>query len=489
MGKRKPIITVTSQNIIGSLPTFSKYINISSAPNDVVMTTIARIPNTLNKITPLSLNGRSRYIHDTKLIMTPGKIDKVVMIIDEDDMNRDIKIRNICARNKYQCIGKIMFKKEKSKCDDKSGSVTIERFANQHHKKSVITALAAGVYHSGVIKNLTYATIVKTDDDHAGSIAGLTVALNMRGVSFHIVHGHVTYDEGWITSRKRIKFMKVTPRKNISDINPEDDKLWQYKTGYDNYFNTDKGPCEVTMLTSDNINQKGKMQAIFTKIKNMFTRVKQWIIKMFKIKEKTNNNEHKLAWTEIIRTCSNMTNTTCLTYSVSQDTNASSQIKKANKLISSMQVNKMLAKVGPTGDKTILNKGKDAAFDAYIAATTSYNVSDAVIHANNLSAKQNRKNRLMSMYLSTTITVTYLILMQYHMLAITVLTLALILSLIQQVKPEALILLNMLLTSGSLGAMLLSMTIAIIELIIDPPSSTRTIRTTIYMVVWLISKL
>jgi hypothetical protein len=482
---------VTSDSMVGDLPKFSKYINLSSAPNDTVAITIGKMSQISMNARSVSLNGRCRYIHDTKNIITLGKPEKVVVVLDEDDFNKDIKVRNICARNNYSCVGKIIFRKEKSKNDDNTGNTLIERFANHHHKRSVLKSLNAGTFNNGIVKNISYGTVVKTNDDHAGSIAGLTVALNMRGISFHVTHAQVAYPEGWITTRKRINRMDVKRKQHVADINPEDDKMWAYKTGYDNYFNTDLGPSEVKMLEQNEKKRNDSlMLMIIRKVQKVIVRVGEWLLtKLGRKQRKTNETKHKLAWTEIVKHCANVTNTTCLTYAVRQENNPGKQIKEANKLISTMQVNKMLSKVGPTGDKTSLTKRKDSVFDAYMTAATSYNIGDATTHANNQAAKQNRSNRLSAMYVSTAITTMYFAITGYYIIALIILILTVILSITQQIEPEALILLNMIITSGTVGGILVNTTIAMIEMVLKPPSSTRGIRTAIYMGVWFLAKI
>lgn len=489
MGRRKPSIIVSSDTLVGRVPEFSKYINLSSAPHMTVAQVISRIPSAKKNATALSLNGRATYINSMKTFSVHGKNDKIIFILDDDDSNKDIKVRNICARNRYKCIGKVIFKKEKPKYQSNDNYTLMERIANHHHKRSVLTKLVAGTFDPSHVKNVNYVTIVKTDDDHAGSIAGLTVALNMRGVNYHVANGHVEYPEGWITSKKRINCMQIVPRKSLCDINPENDKNWNFKTGYDAYFNSDMGPCAVTMVSQVQGPNISKIEMIIDKIKHLFEKMKNWITGLFKNKRDFNGTKHKLAWTNIIKTGANVVNTTCLTYSLSRPTNASKEIKKANSLISSMQINKMLSKVGPTGDKTFLNKKQNDAFNAYITATTSYNVTDAITHANVLTAKKNRVQRLLGMYLSTAATLTYYTITYNYIMFITILAISVILTATQVIKPEALILLNMLLTSGTLGGLMINTVIAGIEMLLDPPSSTNMIRSITYLVVWIIIKL
>lgn len=492
MRPRIPVIHVTSTNIVGSLPNFKWYINISSAPNDTIAQTIAQIPNADSDARQGALVGRARYIHDMNIIIPAKRKEQVVMVVDEDDANRDIKIRNICARNNYKCIGKVMFKKEKNMSEDRLGSSIVKRYANHHHKRSILRLLDADAFNVGTMPNLSYATIVRTTDDHAGSIAGLTVALNKRKISFNIVTVHVEYKEGWITSKKRINNMRITQSRKVTDVNPESDKMWQFKVGYDMYYPTDRGPCELTMGQSKEKETGGTgLTKMIDKIIGWLDEVGGWVIRKLFVRQrkKGKHKKHGLAWTPIIKTAANMTSTTCLTYSVNVENNASKQINKANKLISLMQVNKMMSKVGPTGDKTKLNEAKDPVFDAYIAATMSYNVNDAIVHANNLAAKQNRKSRLTSMYVSTVVTMAYMALSGLTLIAIVIACLALMLTLNNRVDPEALILLNMVLTSGNVGGLMINLAITLIELIINPPSSTKNVRTTIYVIVWLLSRI
>jgi hypothetical protein len=67
--------------------------------------------------------------------------------------------------------------------------------------------------------------------------------------------------------------------------------------------------------------------------------------------------------------------------------NASKDIEKANRVIADAHLNKMLAKTGATGDKTLSTTKRTKAMDAYIVGNVSYNVTDATITANRLASK------------------------------------------------------------------------------------------------------
>jgi uncharacterized membrane protein YhdT len=73
--------------------------------------------------------------------------------------------------------------------------------------------------------------------------------------------------------------------------------------------------------------------------------------------------------------------------------NPNEDVKRVNKILARMQLNKMLSRSGVSGDKTILSQKTSTTFDAYLATLTSYNIQEALIIANNSAASAYRKKK------------------------------------------------------------------------------------------------
>jgi hypothetical protein len=455
-------------------------------------------------IRPISL---IRYNHVTKSVIKNGPKKKIplMIIVDEDDRNQDNKIKNIIVKGKVDYKGKIMLKREKSKATKDSMKLMVT-YINQHHTREIADRLAAHYVRDDKIKNLDKARIIKTNDDHAGSIAGMTQYFNTRGVPFEIITQNVKYPEGWLTTKNHNNKLEITTTSISVDVNPQNDVNWRYRVGYDLYVESGKGPCLCKIVGTNKNKPNGKsnkfysflnkikenIKFLYNKLESMFNKLFSVVFRQTKNKKtpgptkpKTSKlDETKLSFTPINLTAvAGVVNSVCFSSSVTAPRNASKEINESNNLIAKAQVSKMLAKTGAGGDKTILNKKMSTAQTSYIAGMTSYNVNDAINSANQAAAKSNRKRRITIMFLSSSATALSYLLSGYITIPIIIMSLALIFSLVANFEPEYIIALNLVLTGTNIFRLIANIIITVIELIVKPPSSTSEIRVLIYTII------
>lgn len=482
-------ITVTSNGSTGKIPTKSKIVNISSAPHAEVARTISAQASAGLDFNFVDLHGSTCYIHSIGTTKYPTKQTRVLFVVDEDDRNADIKIRNIIRRSKYNMVGKMIYNIEKSKHKITKMNGLKGRYINQHHTMEIIKQLQARQFNPEHVENVVEAVIVRTYDDCAGSIAGLTVVLNKYGVPFEIENAVVNYPEGWLTTKKDVMKMAMSSGyKGLSDILPENDKFWKYKLGYSQYVDTDRGPAK--MLIKKEVDKRENI--VITKLKGVMKWLKGKMKKMIGIikglfTHSKPKPEIRLAWSTLPKVVPSTVNMFALIRSMMVEQNASRDIKKANEIIATMNLNKMLSKVGPGGNKNILQTKLTDSSSAYIAMTQSFNTTEAITVANNLAAKANRKNRLGYATISCVVTASYYALSGGAVISCIILTLMIVMFFMAKFEPEWIILLNMCISSRSLTGLIVNLLIAVIETMLSPANSTNTIRVFVYTVAQILS--
>lgn len=483
--KKYTEIKVTSNGAVGKVPKSCKVVNLSSAPREEVARTLSTQAGGSLDYQFIDLHGKTCFIHELNTTSYHKKHVKVLFVVDDDDRNADIKIRNIIRRSKYERVGKMVYCLEKSKFRPENLNGLKRRYANHHHSMSTVKLLQAKPFCPGHLENIVESTVVSTHDDCAGSIAGLTVTLNRYSVPFEIENARIEYQEGWITTKKDINKSTLScTYKGLSDVLPENDKYWKYKTGYPQYVDTDRGPkAMVISQKTDIIGGKtimDKMATVAIWFKQKIIGIIDYIKGMFVKNDKGGGN--KLAWTTLPKVVPSTINMFALVRSKMVETNASKAIKEANKMIATMNVNKMMSKVGPGGDKTFLQKNLSDSFAAYVAMTQSFNASEAVVVANNIAAQSNRKNRLIYAMVSSTATAAYYALNGGIIVSCIVLVLLVIMFFMPKLEPEWLIMLNICLTSRTLVGLVINVLMALIETMMGPPGSTTVIRMFMYTV-------
>jgi hypothetical protein len=94
--------------------------------------------------------------------------------------------------------------------------------------------------------SISYITIVQTNDDRAGSIAGLTYAAKILNVRFEIERANVSYKECWLSTTKKYNEKELLSQQSLGEnIVKLNDKYWNYKSGYGDYILTEKGVHEI----------------------------------------------------------------------------------------------------------------------------------------------------------------------------------------------------------------------------------------------------
>lgn len=202
---------------------------------------------------------------------------------------------------------------------------------------------------------------------------------------------------------------------------------------------------------------------------------------------KEKDNMPRLAWTLSPAVIPCVVNAYSLTMSLNTPDNASASIKKSNKLLAMMYLNKILAKIGASGDKTILSKKMDDETAAYFTHTQSYNATDAIIVANNLAAKTNRKNRLVNVAISSVVSSVYCLVTGSVVASLFIMILLLIVYLIPVFEPEWLILINMCMTPVNISMFVVNGIMGVIEFVIRPPGRTAMVRSAIYLIAQLLT--
>lgn len=227
------------------------------------------------------------------------------------------------------------------------------------------------------------------------------MALNYLTIPYEIEHENVGYCKSWITCHRfdgKVKFKNVA---FASDFSPQNDGAWTSRIGYVDYLQTEKGPKKVELINKDKKHWFTKFRDCIRRIRKILVRMKEQIIRMLGLTtpdkgrgDKVIKTDSKVAMT-IIPTTAILVSDVSAMVEASYKLNAKSDIKKVNKISSNFQVNKYLAKVGPSGNKEILSKTTSDAFNAYMTGITSYNVTDAIAMANNIAALEYRSKKNM----------------------------------------------------------------------------------------------
>jgi hypothetical protein len=506
-------IIVTSKGVVGECDKIDGFFNLSSAPYKHVVMIIRSMPQDHNDIALPLMNNMNYNTKTNTFMKGHGRKRRVMVVIDEDDNNSDIKIRNIMQQTKVDIIAKMIYKREKSKIKDQESEGATMRYMNHHHRKHVVDSLSSKIIHLTKDDNLVRAQLIKTNDDHAGSIAGLTVYMNVRSIPFIINQATVRYDEGWATSKKLVRRVRIDKKCRLKDTNPEGDKQWKFKTGYDKIIESDIGPVEIYFEKNE-----GKHSIMMKRIMSIFKSIGKSVINILirivnifreicknlfgtsnkkekrrkgnilnnRLRENKRNIDSKIAWTQTTVTAINVVNMVSLTFSITTPKNASGEIKKANKLLANMQINKMLSKVGPTGDKTTLNMRQTDSTNAYIVGATSYNITDSTTVANNIAAKQNWQRRYANLVISSSLTATYWAIQQNYLAVVAIISMMIITYFAPSLQPEWVISLNLIMTSFNVRSLIVNMMIAIIELVVKPPTRVSRVRSLIYIVAQLL---
>lgn len=414
-------IEITTTSIIGKEIRSGNFVNLTSVNNSMINVIMSRVPFIPAKVRYINFNkipmydcesGKKITYRNSKLLATA--------IVDGDDNLKDIKFLNLSRYYNIQVLTVITIKYKSNKpvkTNDNVNQGKIARICNYGHTHRVMKQLRAIPLNQTIIGSCSEVIIVKTNDKLCTSIDSIKFILKEQGKKFKIEYVNVEYMNSLLMFKKKEK-VNFYEDNVTNDYIPEGDTTWINKQGYSNMVMTNKGIKRVRQGLPDVVDKKvhaelkskeNKFISIITKIISKIVEYCKMVITslMDKFKNKTHkstDNEGKgESSNKIQQTTTAITFTNNLVSAFSNacsvamsqvDKNASKDIKKANKLIANMQLNKIAAKTGISGDKTYLTKDKTDAFNAYLAATTSYNTNEAVTMANNMASKDYSKKKM-----------------------------------------------------------------------------------------------
>lgn len=406
-------VIITDNNIIGTEIKSHRFVNLTSCNSNALRPILANISFLPERLTFLKLgNGLIRFCNeDGKAeLIENRKRTTVTYIVDHDDKYYSNKIKNLTHISKLIAVTIITIKpsfKNKNTGDYKPGLV--RRICHQGHTTDVRKELNADYMTQSIYNNVSKVVLVKTTDKRCGSIGALVLILNSNNTSYSVEQCIMDYNEGWIDTKDSKLYTRILDWDSTNDSSPNSDSFWSFKAGYGDFVMTTKGVKKLTKQNKKKTKKPTLLNRIGKIIKNMVLKLKSMMRHMIKIIKQlimrsTNDEENDKNKTEEVKTKTSIaflpineiatigSMTSALVVS-SFKKNASKDINQANKTVAGMQLNKMMARSGIGGDKTILNNKRSKQFNAYLTGITSYNVTDATITANNLAAKDYKTKR------------------------------------------------------------------------------------------------
>lgn len=388
-----------------------KIMNFSSIPNEFLKNFLDEetSPRTSKSIKILQINPLHAYDADT--VTCNQKRDACFVIVDDDDNFVDIKIRNMMKMMNICSLGKIIV--ETPTMDDieiKENGTTIN-FINHHTPKPIKTVHAALDKIMGQYSEIRYANIIKTSDKTCNGTAGLKWYLKCHDIPWN-EHLHVTKAKGmsWLLMpEKELKKISFEDYDVIKDIIPDDDKRWQYRTGYTYYLCTNRGPkvIKTTENNSSGIRHKVPIiKKIFNWLIDKIKEIKNNVIFIFKkvigINHKTKKKDG-LAFSQITNTVPYVYTLGSYFLSRTNKENADKEITKANKMMANWHKSRMEQKPTSTRDKTTLLNRMSDAYASYIVGSMNYNVQDATLTADLKAARECIKIRTKLMLMNISV--------------------------------------------------------------------------------------
>lgn len=267
-------IEMTVDKINGKSWEVSRVCNLSSVPKWAISKVTNRLVDSANNITVLSYQLRAS-VDDLSMKKRFHKRikDKVTMIVDSDDKHYMDKIKNVCFMNSWKNQGVIKIKmctstnKPRTLLEGKMGI----RIANHNHTRTIMKMITSRPLNQADLNCIISSTVVRTYDDRAGSISGLTYILGMFDIPYIIEDCVIRYNESWLTTKKLLHRCDIITNTSTSDYIPDGELAWQYKTGYGDLVMTNNGIKMAKIAiksTSTKKDQKNKRS--------------NWIIRMFK---------------------------------------------------------------------------------------------------------------------------------------------------------------------------------------------------------------
>lgn len=399
-------ILITEDNIIGDKFKSDKVLNLTSVPHNTLKTILNRISTapTKMKFVPLSNNiifdennGGKNNIKGKKTIVT--------IVVDNDDKKYDVKIKSLQVNMNYQMVTLIKISSNIKKKNPKRKTGKIVRVVNFNHTREVLDTLNATILTSKIVNSASLVTLIKTSGSRCASMSAMIMILNQYSVPYQVEHQKVSYNQTWIDFPTKYDFQFIK-QKDTNDNLVQDDTMWNLKQGYVEYQTTLQGIRKIKNTQLQNKKKekasKSKIFDIMCKICNFFKRIidkiKAKLNKSNKTKDNDDQIKFKTAGTLLSPIVHILPHVTAI-YISTIPKNAQPDIKDANKVIADAQLSKMLAKSGVAGDKTILNRKRSHASNAYYAGMTSYNMMDSMVTANGMAASNYKVKRSMALLL------------------------------------------------------------------------------------------
>lgn len=282
---------LTNEGIKNEMIDCNYFMNISTLTRSSLSKIISSKVKNLQQVKVIKLNGDAHYNKMLKRIIKSNKTKKVIAFVDEDDENQDIKLRNISTMNKYKIIAKVVVKKYDSN-HKKNKRGEIVRLCSQHHTSVVAKEMSCVQSIEKIKQNVSAVKLIVTNDDRAGSVAGVIYDLNEKGIPFSIEKQIVKYDECWMTSRKLVNRWKVGVEMQINkDESPINDNNWRFKTGYGYCIETNNNVLPMVLKGKESKNQGKdtdnayqKSNWLFEMMNTIYTMIEafvKYIISMF----------------------------------------------------------------------------------------------------------------------------------------------------------------------------------------------------------------
>lgn len=488
----KAIAYLDKTTLHGKIPNVYNVVNISSAPMHYIKMRLTGIADyDINKIVFLQLQRVVDVTSKERKVKQHGKKKECLYVVDDDDKNADNKIKNLSMINRYKCAGKLVINRTKPlPIPSQMTDYQYINVVNQHHTKRIQRMFNTTPLNAENISKNTVVRVIKTFDDHAGSINGILMFLNEHRIPSVIEQATVTYSEGWMTTTKKPTVFSIVDSCSLTEGIPDNDKHWAYKTGYDDKINTIKGPKDIVIPKQDNTNQHGtkaqtmQLNQLIKSFVQLIKSILAILRDIFSSNKTKHHNQHKdMAHSsiDIIPLTCDLSASASAMWMMTVKMNATAEIKKANRMLASYQLSKMMSKSGGTGDQTQLEVRQSDEFNSYLTGVTSYNLQEAIVSANRIAVKKQmtRKINVLAMLTAMYVPINTV---RYGLIggAATILPL-LAAGLTDKVEPEQATVVLMTLSSPTLRIGLINMIASGVELVIKPSKTTRPIRMVAYV--------
>lgn len=244
--------------------TISKYIlNLTSASDDYITSRFASVFNMSRKPSVMPIILRNNYDIVNMTFRKPTNQLMVDFIVDEDDTTADIKIRNICAMNRFLPRTKGVYSLCESTSNDLNRKGLEIRVGSRQMSERLKLLLGVGALSAS--KDVSSYVIVKINNQIEGSIAALTQQINDLGIPFMVEEHNSIPKPSWLlmpinTMKSIILDADKIKSHKQDEIKEKND--WSRRTGCSCYIETSIGlaDLETDMITKKQLEQKGKSQ-------------------------------------------------------------------------------------------------------------------------------------------------------------------------------------------------------------------------------------